>query len=113
MVCLTVALIFVFFGFILMKFPPKRINGVYGYRTLFSMKNQNTWDAAQKCGGFSMIIFGILNGIFGAWAYFQPMNVNNQKSQLLFLVIASLAMIVIDEIYLRKLFNNDGTKKEI
>lgn len=30
------------------KFPPKKINGVYGYRTSSSMKSQQNWDYAQK-----------------------------------------------------------------
>lgn len=31
--------------------PPKKINGLYGYRTSRSMKNQQTWDYAhQVCG---------------------------------------------------------------
>lgn len=107
-----VSVVFIFCGFILMKFPPERINGVYGYRTPFAMKNQETWDSAQQYGGFSMIIFGIINGFFGAWSYLQPMNVNNQNAQLLFLVIGSVLMIVIDEVHLRKLFNRDGTRKE-
>ena len=29
-------------------FPPKKINLVYGHRTSMSMKNQDTWDEANK-----------------------------------------------------------------
>lgn len=31
--------------------PPKTINCLYGYRTTMSMKNQDTWDFAQKKSG--------------------------------------------------------------
>ncbi len=41
---LTFTLIGIFIG----KFPPKNINPISGYRTKFSMKNQKTWDEAQK-----------------------------------------------------------------
>ena len=40
-----------FFGRRFLTNPPKTINGVYGYRTSRSMKNQQTWDFAhQVCG---------------------------------------------------------------
>lgn len=35
-------------AFLFVKFPPKKINGLYGYRTLYSMKDQSSWDLAQK-----------------------------------------------------------------
>jgi uncharacterized membrane protein len=35
-------------AFLFLKFPPKNINGLYGYRTLSSMKDQSSWDLAQK-----------------------------------------------------------------
>ncbi|MBQ6333194.1 MAG: SdpI family protein [Clostridia bacterium] len=34
-------------GRLFMKRPPKRINGIYGYRTKRSMKTQETWDFAH------------------------------------------------------------------
>lgn len=38
-------------GRVFEKNPPKTINGVYGYRTNMSRKNQDTWDFAHKyCG---------------------------------------------------------------
>jgi len=55
------------FGCVFIKNPPKDINGVYGYRTMRSMKNQQTWDFAhQFCGklwqkiGFVMLVFTIV-----------------------------------------------------
>jgi uncharacterized membrane protein len=51
------------FGIVFMKHVPKEINGIYGYRTTMSMKNQDTWNFAhQYCGelwkkiGFFMLI---------------------------------------------------------
>lgn len=34
-------------GFLFRKYPPKNINGIYGYRTSRSKKNQESWDLAQ------------------------------------------------------------------
>ncbi|WP_066022259.1 MULTISPECIES: SdpI family protein [Clostridium] len=112
MVSLIVAAVFIVCGFILMRFPPKDINGIYGYRTSFSMKSQDTWDTAQKYGGFSMIITGIANGIFGVWAIIQPIIVNDIVGQMIFLLIGVVAMFVIDEKYLHKIFNKDGSRRK-
>ena len=48
---LLVPLLMVVFGRIMYKHTPKTINGVYGYRTSMSMKNEDTWEFAHKyCG---------------------------------------------------------------
>ena len=39
---------------LLKKFPPKKINHLYGYRTQRSMKNQSTWEAANT---YSSLVF--------------------------------------------------------
>ena len=41
-------------GWSLKKFPPKKINHLYGYRTQRSMKNQATWEAANT---YSSLVF--------------------------------------------------------
>ena len=40
--------IFLLAGYIQKWYPPKTINGLYGYRTPASMKNQQTWDEANR-----------------------------------------------------------------
>ena len=40
-------IILIVVGFILLKYPPKEINSLYGYRTEKSMKSQEAWDFAQ------------------------------------------------------------------
>ena len=55
--------LFIIAGYILLKFPPKNINSLYGYRTSSSMENQEKWDFAQnysskemmKMGGFLLL----------------------------------------------------------
>lgn len=43
-------------GFIMNKYPPKKINIFVGYRTSNSMKNDNAWKEANKyCGKLWMI----------------------------------------------------------
>lgn len=45
------------FGYLFYYKTPKTINGVYGYRTKMSRKNQQTWEFAHKyCGKIWMLI---------------------------------------------------------
>jgi len=50
--------IFILAGLVMFVFPPKRINGLYGYRTSSSMKSQERWDFAQKHSPIEMMKFG-------------------------------------------------------
>lgn len=64
---LLIPLMMIVFGWRFMKKPPKKINGIYGYRTTMSMKNQDTWDFAhQYCGklwfriGWIMLLLSVV-----------------------------------------------------
>lgn len=61
-------------------FPPKKINGIYGYRTRQSIKSQKHWDFAQKHstgimirGARILLIIGLLfpfleiDHVLGTW----------------------------------------------
>ena len=55
------------------KFPPKKINSIYGYRTPSSMKNQERWNFAQKFSAKEIIKMGVflsLSSTIGL--YYQP-----------------------------------------
>lgn len=108
---LVLSAIFIVLGFILIKWPPKNINYIYGYRMPSSMKNQDTWDEAQKLGGISLSIFGVVIGIFGLWSIIKPLDINNETALGVFLIVGVIVMIIIDEMKLRKIFNKDGSRK--
>ena len=62
-------------GYILWKFPPKKINWFYGYRTTNSMKNQERWDFAQPYAGKELSRQGVLMvliGLIGPWLPVKP-----------------------------------------
>jgi len=68
---LMVGLVFVLVAFITLKFPPKKINMLYGYRTKSAMKSQERWNFAQRYSsklmlycGFGLIILAVLGLIF-------------------------------------------------
>lgn len=50
--------IFIITGFLMLKFPPKKINSLYGYRTKSSMQNQQRWDFAQNISSKEMMKLG-------------------------------------------------------
>jgi len=69
LICIIGAILLIT-GLILLKFPPKRINGLYGYRTTRSMSSQKNWDFAQKYAGKLMAKLGtllILTGVIGSF----------------------------------------------
>lgn len=48
------------FGWLFVKSAPKQINAVFGYRTVRSMKNRDTWDFAHHYCGRVWLCCGFL-----------------------------------------------------
>lgn len=59
-VSLFIPIIMVIFGKSFLKAAPKEINGIYGYRTAMSMKNQETWEFAHKHFGKVWFYAGLI-----------------------------------------------------
>lgn len=59
-------------GILYRFFPPKKINSLYGYRTLRSMKNQKTWNFAQRSSSSLVILAGCIALVLGSLALFIP-----------------------------------------
>jgi uncharacterized membrane protein len=55
-----VGFVFAVAAFITIKFPPTKINSIYGYRTSRSMKNQENWDLAQRFSSQLMLKKGLI-----------------------------------------------------
>lgn len=53
-----------------MKFPPKTINGWYGYRTARSMKSQERWEFAQIYSARELVKHGLFLILFGGIGLF-------------------------------------------
>lgn len=56
---LLIPVVMIGFGRVFLKYPPKEINGIYGYRTAMSMKNKMTWEFAHKYCGKLWYICGL------------------------------------------------------
>lgn len=66
-------LVFAISGIVSLKYPPKGINQLYGYRTKSSMKNIDRWNFAQKYSSIEAIKLGsilALSGLIGL--FFNP-----------------------------------------
>ena len=48
---LMIPIAMIIFGRMMWKHPPKKINGIIGYRTRRSMKNMETWEFAHNHSG--------------------------------------------------------------
>lgn len=54
-----IGVIFVITALIMLRFPPKNINYLYGYRTTASMKNHEVWNFSQKYSSIKMLQSGL------------------------------------------------------
>lgn len=63
---------FLALGIFLVKFPPKKINGLYGYRTSRSMQSQEAWDFSQRYSSKIMVVIGVVYSIIGPLSLFVP-----------------------------------------
>ena len=63
-------LIFNVAGYIQFKYPPKKINFLYGYRTTTSIRSQETWDFSQTLSAKKIQQLGVYLFFGGILAYF-------------------------------------------
>ncbi|RLJ62541.1 SdpI/YhfL family protein [Lacinutrix venerupis] len=78
-------IVFIILGIIMYKFPPKKINMFYGYRTDTSMKNQQTWDFAQKYSSKKMVFCGCIKLLLGIAII--AFNISNKNTIIISLII--------------------------
>ena len=96
-VSFIIPLLMVLTGYLMYKYPPKKINFFVGYRTFSSMKNKEMWDFAHKyCGkvwmllGLIMIILTFLLSIL-VWLKV----INFTENILLVVVFAQIGMLLL------------------
>ena len=101
---LCVGIVFILAGVILYVFPPKKINGLYGYRTQTSMQSQQKWDFAQTYSAKIMMLTGL---IFTLIAPSKGLFKTNESVDLgigmFCMIVGSILMIVVVEKALRKI----------
>lgn len=104
----STGIIFVIAGFIMLRFPPRKINGLYGYRTPSSMKSKDRWDFAQKYSSKEMMKLGVLLALSGLIGLIYQPNENTATIiglGLMFLVV--IALVIRVEAAIKKKFNTE------
>lgn len=57
---IILGIICIIIGFIFKAFPPQKINSIFGYKTILSMKNQDTWNEAHKYSANTLVTLGFI-----------------------------------------------------
>jgi len=86
-------IVFMTAGFIQFKFPPKKINSIYGYRTKLSMKSQRNWDFAQRYSAKLMMISGLILLLFSLSGWFY--NPGSEYDVIIGMILLILAVIIL------------------
>jgi uncharacterized membrane protein len=110
-----ILIIFSIAGIISYLFPPKKINGIYGYRTPRSMKNQENWDYAQKLGAKYMMLFGGIIFIAQTLLGYLVTSLKYELNyiipfQLIAMIILLIVMLILCERKLKE-FENKGNSR--
>lgn len=98
--CIVTALIF--------KISPPKINSIFGYKSILSMKNQDTWYEALRYSSNTFIILGFI--FIPLEFILSEFNVSYEYATVI-VVVCFAIMIIINESHLRKVFNSDGIRK--
>ncbi|MDE7295264.1 MAG: SdpI family protein [Oscillospiraceae bacterium] len=114
----SLPLLMLFLGIIFEKNPPEEVGGI-GYNTSFSRLNNDTWKTAQlimsrlwkKLGilmlAVSLVLLLILSFIFSGDSLLLAMT-----GMIMLQVIAMLGSIFLIERELRKIFDDEGERRE-
>ncbi len=106
-ICSLVGLIFIVAGFVMFHFPPKKINFLYGYRTISSMKNQERWNFAQKFSAKEMMKLGTFLTLISLLAFITNFDNSINLVIALSLTLTGIAILFINvEKAIKAKFNN-------
>lgn len=109
-----IGIILIIMGLIQKIWPPKHINGIYGYRMPSSKQNQQTWDEANRYSAIYMIKAGIFVLILGLGSRLLLNSISISgpvKGGIwFFLILASsigsaVSLILVTERHMRKTFD--------
>ncbi len=101
---LLTGIVFVIAGWILKKFPPRKINLMYGYWTPLSMKNQESWEAGNRYSAKMMLRSGtLLMLISPAGSYLPFSEMSGIIAGLILLLGVCLTVYYLTENHLKKI----------
>lgn len=93
------------------KFPPKKINNFYGYRTPKATQNQQIWDFANNTFNKSLLIYAGISFLAGL-AFVTFLNAELTWQPMAFAFLALIVSIIKTEKALTENFTEEGKKKK-
>lgn len=98
---------FIIMALIMRRFPPKKINDLYGYRTPSSKKSQEAWDFSQKYSAVKMFQLGLLLFVT---SFLNLFGISQEQSVFVgigLMVLGCAYMIFVTEKAIKKNFPNE------
>jgi len=92
-ISVSVSFLFLLIGFLGIKFPPKKANWIYGYRTKRAMQSQYNWDFAQQYSAKASLIAGLFFLIASIAGCF--FIVNNGTATIIEIVLLVITLTII------------------
>ena len=117
-VALVMSATMIGFGLLFTKHAPKRVNLVYGYRSVMSMKNADTWRFGNSYAGKLLFGSGCILLAGSLIALFSTMNSGPSAIRTVGVVIIIthavflFGSIILTQKALHKTFDHDGNRKK-
>jgi len=103
---------FMMIGALMLKFPPKTINGIYGYRTPNSMKSQERWDYSQRYSAKEMIkLGGILSLTSLISIFYHPNEVIGSIIGISLMITMIIILVMKTERAIKKTFSKNQVRQ--
>ncbi len=82
-------------GWFQLRFPPKKINGTYGYRTVKSMANDGAWHFAQDYSSRRMLRYGLVMCVISPLGWFLHWNPIVEAVLGLLVLVPPIVLVVV------------------
>jgi uncharacterized membrane protein len=96
-------------SFLFWKFPPKKINKIYGYRTFRTMQNDEIWNFANTVFNKNLLIYAGISLLAGLLYAYISRNITWQPMVLVMLTL--IVCILKTEKSISEIYDDEGKKK--
>ena len=99
--------------YIFYKFPPKKINPLYGYRTNRSMQNQKVWDFANKVSTKYLLVASLITSLVQAIIILMKYHIGKNASNCVLFFCFRISLQVRKKIPTRTFEKQPNSRKQI
>jgi len=97
------------FSLVFYLIPPKKINGLYGYRTEKAMKNDDIWQFANSFFTKQLIMYSAISLVGALGIAFLNKNVSWQPMTIM--ILSLVVSVIKTEQAINKNFDDEGKRK--